>query len=72
MEGLYKIEKGNLICAKNNIFYADGTIIEVESMRNSYAEYDGWRWFNNREQAKQYYGFEDTTNEIPKIQPYGI
>jgi hypothetical protein len=67
MQGIYKIENNRLIWAATKVDYPDGTSIIVEEMRNSLAEVDGWRWFNNRDEAKEFYNYEDEEiNNEPK------
>ncbi|MPM24666.1 hypothetical protein SDC9_71149 [bioreactor metagenome] len=66
-KGLYKkVNESEMIFAKNEINYPDGTNIQVADYVAATSEiYDGWYWFNTRDEAKVALGVTDP--ELPKI-----
>ena len=55
-----KISETELIVVENKISYPDGTVITVADHANATGEvYDGWYWFNSREEAKAALGVSD-------------
>ena len=65
--GLYKkLSDVEMIFAKNEIHYPDGTIITVPEHENAVGEVkDGWYWFNSRDEAKAAMGVSDPV--IPEM-----
>lgn len=53
-KGLYKkLSSEEMIFAKNEISYPDGTVISYGDHVDATGEiYDGWYWFNSRNEAK--------------------
>ena len=66
-KGLYKkINSQELIFAKNEINYPDGTVVTVADHVDASGEvYDGWYWFNSRNEAKSALGVSDPV--LPEI-----
>ena len=66
-KGLYKkINSQELIFAKNEINYPDGTVVTVADHVDASGEvYDGWYWFNSRNEAKAALGVNDPA--LPSI-----
>lgn len=60
-KGLYKkLNKNEMSFAKNEINYPDGTVITVADHIDATGNiYDGWYWFNSREEAKTALGVTD-------------
>lgn len=60
-KGLYKkLSSEEMIFAKNEVSYPDGTVITVADHVDATGEiYDGWYWFNTREEAKTTLGVAD-------------
>lgn len=60
-KGLYKkLNESEVSFAKNEINYPDGTVITVADHEYATGEiYDGWYWFNSREEAKAALGVTD-------------
>lgn len=60
-KGLYKkLNENEMSFAKNEIHFPDSTIITVADHENATDEiYDGWFWFNSREEAKTALGVTD-------------
>ena len=71
-KGLYKkINSQELIFAKNEIHFPDGTIIIVPEHENAAGEVkDGWYWFNSREEAKAAFGTVDV--DLPELKKHEI
>lgn len=70
MKGLYKkISNSALIYAANYILMPDGTVITVADHVDATGEiYDGWFWFNTRDEAKAALGVSDPVlPEMPEI-----
>ena len=65
-KGLFKkISDTEMLCAENAITYPDGTVINVPEHKDATGEiYDGWYWFNSRDEAKAALGVTDL--ELPK------
>ena len=61
-KGLYKkLNSLEMSFAKNEIHYPDGTTITVADHANATGEvYDGWFWFNTRDEAKAALGVSDS------------
>jgi len=66
-KGLYKkLNESEMIFAKNEINYPDGTVITVSNHENDTGEIkDGWYWFNSRDEAVEYFGIKEI--ELPQI-----
>ncbi len=59
-KGLYKSDSG-LLFAKIKVSYPDGTVIIVSDHENEQGEiYDGWYWFNSRQEALDFFGINET------------
>ena len=55
-----KISDVELIVAENKVSYPDGTVITAADHVDATGEvYDGWYWFNSREEAKAALGVSD-------------
>lgn len=72
-KGLYKkLNQSEMSFAKNEINYPDGTVITVADHVDATGEiYDGWYWFNSREEAKAALGVSEPVSpegpEMPVI-----
>ena len=59
MKGLYKYD-GELFYAENSVNYPNGTTLNVLDYEGHEGEiYDGWYWFDSREEAKAALGVSD-------------
>jgi len=60
-KGLYKkVNESEMIFAKNEINYPDGSVITVADHENDTGEIkDGWYWFNTSDEAKAALGVSD-------------
>lgn len=64
-KGLYKIENGGLMYAQISVNYANGDILTVADYENAVGEvYDGWYWFNTRQEAMNYFGITEVVNNF--------
>jgi len=69
-KGLYKkVNESEMIFAKNEIHYPDGTVITVADHVDATGEIkDGWYWFNTRDEAKAALGVSDPVfSPMPEI-----
>jgi hypothetical protein len=61
-KGLYKNDNC-LMYAQLSVNYPNGTILNVSDYEGHEGEiYDGWRWFDSRQQALDFFGI--TENQI--------
>ena len=61
-----KISDTELIVAENKISYPDGTTITVADHANATGDvYDGWYWFNSRNEAKAAFGIVEVEFSKP-------
>lgn len=66
-----KTSETELIVAENKISYPDGTVITVADHANATGEvYDGWYWFNSRDEAKAALGVSDPV--LPELKKHEI
>lgn len=63
-QGFYKNDNGELLYAPNFVYNKNYTLLREESLsgkdKNIYPV-DGWRWFEKRRDALDFYGIEENT-----------
>ena len=63
MKGLYKkISDTELLFAQEEIIYPSGLNIHVAQFTESNKEINGWRLFENRQEALNYYDINEITD----------
>jgi hypothetical protein len=68
MKGLYKHD-GDLMYAAISVNYPNGKVLTVSDYEGREGEiYDGWYWFNTRDEAKAALGVSDPVLPKPKIE----
>jgi hypothetical protein len=55
MKGLYKIDNGKLIFEKDEITLSNGEKLSVNECEHTMIEIEGWRWFADTEEAKEFF-----------------
>ena len=63
MNGLYKLENNDLLYAATAVYYPDGSILNVEDLKQSNETIDGWKYFETEEDARQYYNLQPKNND---------
>ena len=69
MKGLYKNDNNTLMFAQLKVSYPNGITLIVSDYAEHEGEiYDGWYWFNNRDEAKVALGIIDI--ELTELKKY--